>query len=164
MKDAWLYRKIVLPIVDLLRQGITPEKIALSIALGAVLGIFPVLGSTTILCAAAAFVLRLNLPAIQLVNYLIYPLQLILFLPFLQAGSRITGTAPVTLSLKEVFGLIRSDPWSLIKTLWTASLGAMAIWMVLSPVVIAAVYFTLAPLLRRLRRTIALVTSTAGEP
>jgi Uncharacterized protein conserved in bacteria (DUF2062) len=110
MKNAWPYRKIFLPIVDLLRQGVTPEKIALSIALGAVLGIFPVLGSTTILCAAAAFVLRLNLPAIQAVNFLVYPLQLILFLPFLQAGSRITGAAPVTLSMKEVFGMIKSDP------------------------------------------------------
>lgn len=156
MKNAWPYRKIILPIVDLLRQGITPEKIALSIALGAVLGIFPVLGSTTILCAAAAFVLRLNLPAIQVVNYLIYPLQLILFLPFLQAGSRITGTAQITLSIKEVLGMIKSDPWNLIKMLWGASLGAMAIWMVMSPLAIAAIYFTLAPMLRRLRRTIAL--------
>ena len=31
--------------------------------------------------------------------------------------------------------------------LWTASLGAMAIWMAISPLVIAAVYFTLAPVL-----------------
>ena len=156
MKNSRLYRKVFLPIVDLLRQGITPEKIALSIALGAVLGIFPVLGSTTILCAAAAFVFRLNLPAIQLVNFLIYPLQLILFLPFLQAGSRITGAARVTLSMKEVFGMIKSDPWSLIKMLWSASLGAMAIWIMMSPLVIAAIYFTLAPVLRRVRRSIAL--------
>jgi len=155
VKSGWPYRKILLPIVELLRQGITPEKIALSIALGAVLGIFPVLGSTTILCTAAAFILRLNLPAIQVVNYLTYPLQLILFLPFLQAGSRITGTAPITLSMKGVFGMIKSDPWNLIKMLWSASLGAMAIWMVMSPLVIAAIYFALAPLLRRVRRGIA---------
>ena len=72
MKSAWPCRNVLVPIVDLLRQGITPEKIALSIALGAVLGIFPVLGSTTLLCAAAAFILRLNMPAIQVVNFLIY--------------------------------------------------------------------------------------------
>jgi hypothetical protein len=108
LKSAWPYRKIVLPIIDLLRQGITPEKVALSIALGVTLGIFPVLGSTTILCAAAAVVLRLNLPAIQAVNYLIYPVQLILFLPLLQAGSRIAGAAPVSLSLADVFGMIKS--------------------------------------------------------
>ncbi|MBZ5607758.1 MAG: DUF2062 domain-containing protein [Acidobacteriia bacterium] len=155
MKSTWPYRKIVQPIVDLLRQGITPEKIALSIALGAVLGIFPVLGSTTLLCAAAAVVLRLNLPAIQLVNYFIYPVQLILFLPFLQAGSRVAGRAPIALSLTDVFGMLKSAPWSLIKMLWIASLGAMAIWLVVSPLLAAAIYFALTPVLRRLGRRIA---------
>jgi len=52
--------------------------------------------------------------------------------------------------------MIQSDPWSLIKMLWSASLGAMAIWIVISPLVIAAIYFTLAPVLRRLSRSIAL--------
>ncbi|HYL77201.1 MAG TPA: DUF2062 domain-containing protein [Bryobacteraceae bacterium] len=151
----WLYRKIVLPLVDLLRQGVTPEKIALSISLGIAIGIFPVLGSTTLLCAAAAVVLRLNLPAIQLVNYLVYPLQLILFLPFLKAGSRIVGSRPVSLSLGEIFSLMKTDLWGLVKTLWTASLGAMALWLVIAPLLAAAVYFTLAPILRGLRRTVA---------
>ena len=48
-----------------------------------------------------------------------------------------------TLSLQEVVGMTKSDPSNLIKMLWTASLGAMAIWMVISRLVIAAIYFTL---------------------
>jgi len=156
VKQAWLYRKIVLPVIELLRQGITPEKIALSIALGAAIGVFPVLGSTTFLCAAAAVILRLNLPSIQLVNYLMYPLQLILFLPFLEAGSRIMRTAPIALSMKQVFGMIESDPWRLTKMLWSATLGAMTIWVALSPLVIGIIYIALAPLLRRLGRRIPL--------
>ena len=156
VKRAWVYRKVVLPMVELLHQGITPEKIALSMALGAAIGVFPVLGSTTILCAAAAVALRLNLPAIQLVNYLMYPLQLILFLPFLEAGSRVTGTAPIALSMKQVFGMIEFDPWGLIKTLWSASLGAIAIWVVLSPLVIGILYVVLTMLLRRLGRCMGL--------
>jgi len=71
----------------LLGEGMSSDKISLSIALGVALGIFPVLGSTTLLCAIAALVLRLNLPAIQVVNYLVYPLQLILLAPFYGAGS-----------------------------------------------------------------------------
>jgi len=144
----------VVPILDLLRQGITPEKIALSIALGVVLGVFPMLGSTTILCTGMAILLGLNLPAIQLVNFLIYPLQLILFLPLLKAGSRIANAAPVTISLGQVFAMIQSDLWGLIKMLWTATLGAIAIWLVLAPIAAAAIYFTLAPLLRRAYRAI----------
>jgi hypothetical protein len=71
--------------VDLLRQGITPEKIALSIALGAVLGIFPVLGvdyhplRSRSLCFASQFASH---PGSEFPHL---PLQLILFLPFLQA-------------------------------------------------------------------------------
>jgi uncharacterized protein (DUF2062 family) len=138
----------------LLRQGITPEKVALSIALGAVLGVFPMLGSTTLLCAGAAILLRLNLPAIQLVNFLIYPLQLILFLPLLKAGSRIAKAGPVTISLKQIFGMIESDLWGLIKMLWSATLGAIAIWLVLAPIAALIIYFTLAPILRRAHRVI----------
>ena len=151
---TWLHRKVVVPVVDLLRQGITPEKIALSIALGAVLGVFPVLGSTTILCAAAAVLLRLNLPAIQLVNYFVYPVQLILFLPFLRAGSQVAGAGSVTLSLPKIFTMMKAEPVTLIRMLWAASLGAIALWLFMSPLAIALIYYTLAPVLRRLGKGI----------
>jgi uncharacterized protein (DUF2062 family) len=158
------FKKILLVILDLFRQGITPEKIALCIALGVVLGIFPVLGSTTLLCSAAAFIFRLNLPAIQAVNFVIYPMQLVLFLPFLRAGSRIANAAPITLSMQEVLTMIQTDPWGLIKLLWTASLGAMAIWLILSPIAVAALYFTLTPVLRRLRKGVVDANHSSSLP
>ena len=61
-----------------LKKGMSRKRVSLCIALGITPGIFPVLGTTTVLCAAAAILLRLNLPLIQLVNYAVYPLQLIL--------------------------------------------------------------------------------------
>ncbi|HUB58966.1 MAG TPA: DUF2062 domain-containing protein, partial [Candidatus Micrarchaeia archaeon] len=60
-REGFFYRRMARPILQLLRQGVTPEKLALSIALGAALGVFPVLGTTTALCALAALLLRLNL-------------------------------------------------------------------------------------------------------
>lgn len=44
MIAEWARRQIVTPVVALLRQGATPEKLALSLALGIALGVFPVLG------------------------------------------------------------------------------------------------------------------------
>jgi uncharacterized protein (DUF2062 family) len=75
MSEGFFSRRLVRPLLDLLRQGVTPEKIALSVALGVMLGVFPVLGSTTALCALAAFAWQLNLPSIQIVNYFAYPLR-----------------------------------------------------------------------------------------
>jgi hypothetical protein len=65
--------------------------IALIFVLGLVLGVFPVFGLPTLLCAAVAIVFRLNLPAIQLVNQISAPLQYALLLPLGRAGAHITG-------------------------------------------------------------------------
>src|ERR1035438_1407369 len=88
-RDGFLQDKLLRPIIELLKQEVTPEKMALSLALGAALGIFPALGWTTALCAIAALTLRLNLPAIQIVNYFVYPLQIVLLIPFFRLGERL---------------------------------------------------------------------------
>ena len=79
-------RRLVDPVVALLRQGVTPEKIALGMALGITIGVAPMIRSTTMLCAIASFALRLNPAAIQIVNYLMSPLQLALLIPFIGGG------------------------------------------------------------------------------
>ena len=147
-------RRIVNPLLDLLRQGITPEKIALSIALGITLGITPVLGSTSILCFLAAILLRLNAPAIQLVNYLVYPLQLAMLVPFLRMGQWIFAASPVTFSVAEIFHLIRADVWGAIATLWTATLHALVAWVALASLAAPILYLVFAPALRRLGRSL----------
>ncbi len=72
-----------------------PETIALVFALGLVLGVFPVFGLPTLLCAGAAILFRLNLPAIQVINQICAPLQYALLIPLGQMGAKITG-APLS--------------------------------------------------------------------
>ena len=76
------YKNLVKPVMALIKGGISPEKISLGMTCGIVLGIFPVLGTTTILCGLVAIIFRLNLPATQLANYLVYPLQIMLIITF----------------------------------------------------------------------------------
>jgi len=63
---SWLYRRLVLPILALLRMGATPQRLAWSIAVGIAVGLNPVVGSTTVLCLALSFALRLNIVATQI--------------------------------------------------------------------------------------------------
>jgi uncharacterized protein (DUF2062 family) len=130
-------RKVIQPFIELLKQGITPERIALTIALGVVLGVTPVLGSTSLLCAVAAIALRLNLPAIQLVNGLVYPLQLTMLVPFLKLGAWLFGVTPPSVSLGYLFSLIKANAWNAITTLWTATMHALVAWFLTACVVIA---------------------------
>jgi hypothetical protein len=158
MIAGWLKRKIVNPVLDLLRQGIAPEKIALTIALGVTLGVTPVLGSTSLLCFLAAVLLRLNLPAIQLVNYCVYPLQFLLLMPFIRAGEWMFAAPPVRITLGEILGLIREDVWNAIATLWTSTMHALAAWLVLGSVASLVIYALLTPLLKRVRQSMRVVS------
>ena len=150
MKQSFFYRKLIQPIIDLLRQGITPEKIALSLAIGVCLGVFPVLGSTTALCTVAAIVFRLNLPAIQLVNYFVYPLQLALLIPFIRFGEIIFRAPHVSLSLTIIFESIKRSAWQTTKTYWTSGWHAMIAWCLVGPLAIWILYLVFIPVLRRL--------------
>ena len=150
MSAGFLNRRIVIPILDLLRQGITPEKIALSIALGITLGVTPVIGSTTILCFLVAALFGLNLPAIQLVNCIVYPLQFALLIPFIRMGAWIFAEQPARISVPQILSLIRADVWSAIGKLWTATMHALVAWLVLGSLASLVIYLLLAPALRRL--------------
>ena len=162
MKESFFYRKLVKPLLDLLRQGVTPEKIALSVALGVVLGVFPALGWTTALCAIAAFALKLNLPAIQIVNYFMYPVQLALLLPFFRFGEKLFGAKHLPISVAQIFDLVHASLWNAIKLLWTTTWHAIIAWGLLAPLVVGLIYLGLTPLLRRaLRRQVQAATEAA---
>jgi uncharacterized protein (DUF2062 family) len=64
------------------------EKLALILAIGLVLGTFPIFGCPTVLCLVAAMALRLNVTALQLVNQLSSPLQIALLVPLARIGWR----------------------------------------------------------------------------
>ena len=71
-----------------LRQGISPRRLALTLALGFVVGCIPVVGLPTALCVVIALAFRLNQPAIQAANYLAMPFQAALIVPAGTAGRK----------------------------------------------------------------------------
>ncbi len=166
---GFFHRRLVLPIVDLLTQGITPEKIALSIGFGVVLGVFPALGWTTLLCLLVAVRWKLNVPAMQLVNYLVYPLQLALLVPFIRAGEVLFGAPRLVISLPQILAMVRADVWHAITALWVATLHAIVAWTLIAPVAVYLIYKILSPVLTRLAQVSGLAkpegiaTSVAEE-
>ncbi len=141
--------KIVTPIINLLKQGITPEKIALCIALGVMLGVFPVIGSTMILCTIASLSLKLNLPLIQIISYLVYPLQFLLLIPFVRFGEWVLGVPEFPISIEALVDMIKTDIIQTIITFWDATMHAIFAWLVIAFILIPLIYFLCLPILRR---------------
>ena len=148
MLKEYVQKRIGEPLKRILKQGISPEKIAWSIAWGAILGIFPVPGTTTLLCVAAAIMLRLNLPVMQLANWLAYPLQLLLIVPFLAAGNTLFGDRPFIQDAAELIVQFRSDWFNAIVHFQEVLLHGVLVWLIVSPAAIVLLYAVVKPLLK----------------
>jgi len=130
---TWLHRKLLDPLLSELRQGATPEGMAASAAVAAILAIVPILGITTALCFIAGRLFRLNHVVMQGVNCLLYPLQLLLILPFLRIGETLTSTERLALipsSLAAEFSQAPSEFFGKFgKAIALSSLG----WALVAP-------------------------------
>lgn len=152
---GFLRRRIGDPLLLLLKQGFGPETLALSLALGATLGLFPVLGATTALCGAAGIALRLSHPALQVANYAVYPLQVSLILVFVRLGERLVGAAPMPFSVERLLLFFREDPLAFLARFGETGLHGVLGWLAVAPLAAGALYVGLVPLLRYTARRLA---------
>jgi uncharacterized protein (DUF2062 family) len=146
---GWLRRKILDPLLALLRQGMSPQRLALCVAVGVVVGNIPILGVSTLLCTAIALLFRLNLPAMQLVQAAMAPTQILLIIPFVRLGEWIVRAPPQPLSVKEGLALIAQGAGHAIVVLRDAILHAGLAWILVAPIAVFLFYKVLTPVVQR---------------
>ena len=148
--QAFWRRKIIGPLEGFLKQGLNSKELALSIAFGVTLGTIPVLGVTTVLCALAAILLRLNLPVIQFANYLVYPLQILLLAPFYYMGG-LFSSAQQNIDIDVLRSMLTENTYKeTINMLLDSTIYAVFAWLLISPILLALIYATLKPVLVRI--------------
>jgi uncharacterized protein (DUF2062 family) len=153
-RGLWRRRVVDLTLAQL-QQGITPQKIALTIALGFILGLFPILGATTALCALFGLLLRLNQPIIQLLNWLAAPLQIPAIYLFVRIGEWLTRTPPVPFSVSALLLAFKASPLDFLKRYGATGLRGVLAWCLIAPAVAALLYATSLPILKRMGRHLA---------
>jgi uncharacterized protein (DUF2062 family) len=117
----------------LLRQGCSPGRLALSVAVGATIGLAPLIWGSSLICAGLAWRLKLNQLAVQVGNYACYPLQIALFVPFLLAGQKLFLPSAPACSLTAWQALLIADPLLFLRSFWLANLYALVVWLLLAP-------------------------------
>jgi uncharacterized protein (DUF2062 family) len=130
-----LWRTIVSPVAArlqaLMSSGLTPQKLALTLCLGSAIGVMPLVWGTSLICILLAHCFKLNHVALQSVNYLLYPVQLALLVPFFKLGERVLPWGPPVPPqlLSSLFQNLSSSltilGWITIKSLVAWSLTAL---------------------------------------
>ena len=146
----WLSGKVRDPLARELRQGATPEGLAASVATGTAIGVLPLLGSTTVLCALAGKVLRLNHVALQLTNYLLYPAQLALLVPFVRLGEWLFGAEPMPLDPSTVLTEFAAGPGAFLAKFAWAGVHGVTAWALTAPACGWILHRALRPVFRKM--------------
>lgn len=156
---SWMNRKVVDPLLQIVRKGTEPKQLAFSAALGMTLGLFPICGVTVFLCGMAIAVLRsrCHAPTVMLANFIATPIELSLIIAFLRLGEVISGGPHFPLTsdaLKKV--LTGQASGEVLFSVYHALLG----WIVAAPFILGAFYVVFVPCFSYLVRRFSPVPSS----
>jgi len=142
-------RRISDPIVQLLTQGVTPDKMALTLAVGTGLSMFPFLGFTSLLNLGVGLWLRLNQPILQTLNQLLGPVHLVMILIYVRIGETLWSAKRMPFSVTALIDSLEHEPFRVfLQRFGWAGIHAFTAWVITLPLIILPLLFILRPLLR----------------
>lgn len=149
-------RRLGDPVRALLTQGVTPDKLAATFAIGTAVSLFPFLGTNTAFNLGVGLWFRMNHPLLQTINYLITPLHLVMILVYVRAGEIIWRSQADKFSVLDVIRTFRDDTLAdFFHRFGWAGIHAFTAWAVSVPFIVAGLYYSLRPLMRRLSQLVA---------
>ena len=156
--------KVLRPLLRLLRGGVTPRRIAWSLALGMAVGINPSVGITTLLVVLLAWIFGLNQVASQIGTHMVAPLHLLLLIPFIQAGVYLFHTRRLPMTRKQLEHLSH-HPFRLFHAIWQWEWHALVVWAIVAGIAtpLLAMYLRRALVLLMRRHRALLYTRTAAH-
>lgn len=132
-----------------LRQGTSPRALAITCSTGAVIAVFPTLGTTTLLCFLAGYIWKLNQPLLQAINYAMAPIQLLMIPVFLKLGAWICRVPAVSINPQTMIAEFWADPGKFMLAYGWAGLQAIVAWAVVAPLIFSGMYFLLKGLITK---------------
>ena len=119
-------------LVVFLQQGLSPHKFASAIALGSIIGFFPVIGTTTIISGLLAIIFKLNMGLIQIANYAVYPLQILLIVPEIKMAHKLFFSHLKLLKLDDFLSELAHFDIEVIKTFSFYILLSVIGWVIIA--------------------------------
>lgn len=151
-KESFWRRRFVRPILDQFTQGASPREIAMTLAAGFALGLFPILGATTLLCVIVGVAMKLNQPVIQAANWAAAGAQLALIVFFVRVGENVAGADPMPFSPSELVVEFKESPSAFMGRFGMTGLHGILGWILLVPGILACAFACAWPFAHRLQR------------
>jgi len=158
------YQKCLARFSALVKQDLQPRKVAQAVAWGFFLGIIPFFFALNIfLSIIVSWRFKLNHVLVQLVNNIIYPLQLLLFVPFIRIGVSWFSDKEMTFSTQLILAAFRESVWGGLILLGSWNLYGLLAWCIIAGPISIIGYFVGLKIFRYSAQKIRKVTNTCDE-
>ena len=123
-----------------LRQGLQPRACGQAVASSLTIGLFPIMGFSTVMNTLSAARFRLNQPVVQVCNWIIGPVKIALIFPFLRLGEALFQAEPFRLSLVDFSQRFFSDAGATTAEFAWTFVHAITGWLVCAPLIYFVIY------------------------
>ena len=123
------FRALKSKTVALFKQGLTPIELTQSILVSVLISIIPILGVTTILLTVLSLKRKLNLPIMIALSYIIWPLQILMIIPFINIGEFIFSVPQSNYSIEEIVASFQDSFFGTLSRLFFELLCGFGGWL-----------------------------------
>ena len=116
-------------ITTLFKQGLNPIQLSQSIIVSGALSIIPILGVTTFILTALSLKKKLNLPIMMAISYLMWPIQILLIIPFIRVGEFIFSVPSTQHTAEEIIKSFQNDFFQTLSNLSFELLCGLGGWL-----------------------------------
>jgi len=125
----------------LLKQGLTPRELSQSIIVSGLISIIPILGVSTFMITTVSLKRKLNLPLMISFSYLMWPVQIIMIIPFIRIGEYIFSVPRNQHTVEEIISSFQSSFFQTLSHLSFELLCGLGGWLLTAVPIAMLIYW-----------------------
>jgi uncharacterized protein (DUF2062 family) len=135
------FNKVKEKTTALLKQGLTPKELSQSFIVSGLISTIPILGVSTFMITTVSLKRKLNLPLMISLSYLMWPIQILMIIPFIRVGEFIFSVPRNHHTVEEIISSFQSSFFQTLSHLSFELLCGFGGWLLTAVPVAVGVYW-----------------------
>jgi uncharacterized protein (DUF2062 family) len=125
----------------LLKQGLTPKELSQSLIVSGLISTIPILGVSTFMITTVSLKQKLNLPIMISFSYLLWPVQILLIIPFIRVGEFIFSVPQNHHTIERIINSFQTSFFQTLSLLTFELLCGLGGWLLTAVPLAAGIYW-----------------------
>lgn len=125
----------------LFKQGLTPKELSQSLIVSGLISTIPILGVSTFMITTVSLKRKLNLPVMISLSYLMWPVQILLIIPFIRVGEFIFSVPRNHHTVEEIISSFQNSFFQTLSHLSFELLCGLGGWLLTAVPIAVGIYW-----------------------